>query len=80
MLVAGASAGMAAVFATPVAAVLLAVDLLLFEWKPRSFIPVAVASATAAAMRVHFLHSGPIFGIPAHNALNIEGAVSLRCW
>ena len=39
LLVAGAAAGMAAVFATPVAAVLLAVELLLFEWKPRSFIP-----------------------------------------
>ena len=43
LLVAGAAAGMSAIFATPVAAVLLAVELLLFEWKPRSFIPVAVA-------------------------------------
>lgn len=41
LLVAGAAAGMSAVFAAPVAAVLLAVELLLFEWKPRSFIPVA---------------------------------------
>ncbi len=73
LLVAGASAGMAAVFATPVAAVLLAVELLLFEWKPRSFIPVAVASATAAAMRVPFLGAGPIFSIPAHKPLAIEG-------
>ena len=48
LLVAGAAAGMAAIFATPVAAVLLAVELLLFEWKPRSFIPVALASAVAA--------------------------------
>ena len=44
LLVAGAAAGMAAIFATPMAAVLLAVELLLFEWKPRSFVPVAVAS------------------------------------
>ena len=44
LLVAGAAAGMAAIFASPIAAVLLAVELLLFEWKPRSFIPVAVAA------------------------------------
>ena len=39
---------MSAVFATPIAAMLLAVELLLFEWKPRSFIPVAVAAAVAS--------------------------------
>src|SRR5256714_14445607 len=55
LLVAGAAAGMAAVFATPVAAVLLAVELLLFEWKPRSFIPVAVAAAAAFALRIPLL-------------------------
>ncbi len=66
LLVAGAAAGMAAVFATPVAAVLLAVELLLFEWKPRSFIPVAVASIVAAILRVPLLGSGPIFAIPTH--------------
>ena len=44
LLVAGAAAGMSATFAAPVAAVLLAVELLLFEWKPRSLIPVALAS------------------------------------
>ena len=48
LLVAGAAGGMSATFATPVAAVLLAVELLLFEWKPRSLIPVALASAVAA--------------------------------
>jgi len=50
LLVAGAAAGMAAIFAAPVAAVLLAVELLLFEWKPRSFIPVACTVAMAAAL------------------------------
>jgi chloride channel protein, CIC family len=50
LLVAGASAGMAAIFAAPLASVLLAVELLLFEWKPRSFIPVAAACAMAAAL------------------------------
>ena len=51
LLVAGAAAGMSATFAAPISAVLLAVELLLFEWKPRSLIPVAMASATAAAAR-----------------------------
>jgi H+/Cl- antiporter ClcA len=69
LLVAGAAAGMAAVFATPVAAVLLAVELLLFEWKPRSFIPVTVASVVAALARVPFLGAGPIFPVPPHLAL-----------
>ena len=50
--VAGAAGGMAAVFATPIAATLLAVELLLFEWRPRSFIPVTVAAVTAAVLRV----------------------------
>jgi len=45
LLVAGAAGGMSAIFNAPVAAVLLAVELLLFEWRPRSFIPVALASA-----------------------------------
>src|SRR5262249_35771473 len=55
LLVAGAAAGMSATFAAPVSAVLLAVELLLFEWKPRSLIPVAMASATAAAARHYVL-------------------------
>ena len=68
LLVAGAAAGMSAVFATPVAAVLLAVELLLFEWKPRSFIPVAVAAIVASALRVPLLGAGPIFPVPAHGS------------
>jgi H+/Cl- antiporter ClcA len=66
LLVAGAAAGMSATFATPVAAVLLAVELLLFEWKPRSAIPVALASATAGAARRYILGLGPLFPVPAH--------------
>src|SRR5579864_7835034 len=63
LLVAGAAAGMSATFATPVAAVLLAVELLLFEWKPRSAIPVALASATAGAARRYILGLGPLFPV-----------------
>jgi H+/Cl- antiporter ClcA/CBS domain-containing protein len=66
LLVAGAAAGMSATFATPVAAVLLAVELLLFEWKPRSVIPVALASASAGAARRYILGLGPLFPVPAH--------------
>jgi H+/Cl- antiporter ClcA/predicted transcriptional regulator len=67
LLVAGAAAGMSATFAAPFAAVLLAVELLLFEWKPRSFIPVVLASITAEAARLHLLGPGPIFHVPLHN-------------
>jgi chloride channel protein, CIC family len=66
LLVAGAAAGMSATFASPVAAVLLAVELLLFEWKPRSVIPVALASAAAAAARWTVLGPGPLFPVPPH--------------
>jgi H+/Cl- antiporter ClcA len=66
LLVAGAAAGMSATFATPVAAVLLAVELLLFEWKPRSAIPVALASAAAGAGRRYILGVGPLFPVPPH--------------
>ena len=66
LLVAGAAAGMSATFATPVAAVLLAVELLLFEWKPRSAIPVALASATGGAVRRYVLGLGPLFPVPQH--------------
>jgi CIC family chloride channel protein len=72
LLVAGAAGGMAAVFATPVAAVLLAVELLLFEWKPRSLVPVAAAAAVAGALRVPLLGSGPMFPIPAHANLPVS--------
>lgn len=61
LLVAGAAAGMTAIFATPLAAVLLAVELLLFEWKPRSFLPVAMAALVAAATRAFALDAGPVF-------------------
>jgi CIC family chloride channel protein len=61
LLVAGAAAGMSATFAAPFAAVLLAVELLLFEWRPRSLIPVAFASVTAAVLRVMWLGAGPLF-------------------
>jgi H+/Cl- antiporter ClcA/CBS domain-containing protein len=66
LLVAGAAGGMSATFASPVAAVLLAVELLLFEWKPRSLVPVALASAAAGAARRYIIGLGPLFPTPPH--------------
>jgi chloride channel protein, CIC family len=73
LLVAGAAGGMAAIFASPVAAALLSIELLLFEWRPRSFIPVAIAAASASALRVPLLGAGPIFPIAPHASLGGEG-------
>ncbi|HXI44574.1 MAG TPA: chloride channel protein [Bryobacteraceae bacterium] len=67
LLVAGAAGGMSATFASPLAAVLLAVELLLFEWKPRSLVPVALASATAGAVRRYIIGLGPLFPTPPHS-------------
>jgi CIC family chloride channel protein len=79
LLVAGAAAGMSATFATPVAAVLLAVELLLFEWKPRSAIPVALASAAAGAGRRYILGLGPLFPVPQHAIfIGPQGLAGLR--
>ena len=66
LLVAGAAGGMAAVFDAPVASVLIAVELLLFEWKPRSFIPVSAAAAVAAGLRVPLIGQGPVFPVTLH--------------
>jgi H+/Cl- antiporter ClcA/CBS domain-containing protein len=63
LLVAGAVAGMTAIFGTPLAAVMLAVELLLFELRPRSLLPVAVACAVAAFSRPYLFDSGPLFPV-----------------
>ncbi len=65
LLAAGAAAGMAAVFGAPVSAVLLAIELLLFERRARSLIPVALAAVAGAGMHALFEGSGPMFPMPA---------------
>lgn len=65
LLAAGAAAGMTATFGTPISAVLLAVELLLFEFKARSLIPVAFACAAAAAARLAVVGSSAVFSMPA---------------
>jgi len=77
LLVAGAAAGMTAIFGTPLAAVLLAVELLLFEWKPRSFIPVAAAAAVSIAWRPWLFGAAPLF--PAHLAFDLPWWGLLLC-
>ncbi len=64
LLVAGAAAGMSAVFGTPVAAVLLGVELLVFEWRPRSMVLIAIASAVAGGIRVAFADHGLLEAAP----------------
>jgi H+/Cl- antiporter ClcA len=78
LLVAGAVAGMSAVFGTPIAAVILGVELLLFEWKPRSFIPAAIASIVADTVRHLFVHEGwmkaePLFPVQKMAELGSTG-------
>ncbi len=75
LLVAGAAAGMSATFAAPAAAVLLAFELLLFEWKPRSIVPVALASITAAICRQYWIGPAPLFPTATHDAfIGLRGA------
>ena len=76
LLVAGAAAGMAATFNTPIAAVLLSVELLLFELRPRSLIPVALAAAVAAALRPYLLGDGALFPVPAGSWVSDVGLLS----
>ena len=79
LLVAGAAAGMSATFAAPIAAILLAVELLLFEWRPRSLVPVAMASVVAAALRVSWLGAGPLFPVELHSSIPLGQALLVAC-
>ena len=72
LLAAGAAAGMAATFGSPVSAVLLAVELLLFEYRPRSLIPVALAAAVAAGVRATFEGTAPVFAMPMVTQPTVE--------
>lgn len=71
LLVAGAAAGMSATFSAPIASILLAVELLLFEWRPRSLVPVTVASLIAAALRIAWLGHGPLFPVVLARGINL---------
>ncbi len=85
LLVAGAAAGMSAVFGTPVAATLFGVELLAFEFKPRSMVLIALAAATADALRLamanaHLVSPQPLFPVPSHaplDGLHLFGAAAI---
>ncbi len=78
LLVSGAAAGMAATFNSPMAAVLLAVELLLFEWRPRSFVPVVGAVAVSTVVRGFLLGTAPIFPV-ASAGLHPSAGVDALC-
>src|SRR4051794_32821291 len=67
LLASGAAAGMAATFGTPLAAVVLAIELLLFEFSARTFVPLVVATSVAGAVHAALYGSGPLFSVPAHD-------------
>jgi H+/Cl- antiporter ClcA len=78
LLVAGAAAGMAATFNAPLASVLLAVELLLFEWKPRSLVPVVTAVVTSTLLRAPLIGHGPLFPMPLSH-LHLTARDELIC-
>ena len=72
LLVAGATAGMTGIFGTPLASIMLAVELLLFEWKPRSFVPVVTAVLVSLAWRPLLVGAGPLFPFAAPTPGGLE--------
>src|ERR1041385_2457167 len=67
LLACGAAAGMAATFGTPLAAVILAIELLLFEFSARAFIPLVISTTLAAGVHSALFGTGPLFAVPPHN-------------
>lgn len=72
LLVAGAAAGMTAIFGTPMAGILLAIEVLLFEWKPRSFVPVVIAVLVSLLWRPVLIDSGPLFPVEHAAILDVR--------
>jgi len=84
LLACGAAAGMSATFAAPLAAVVLAIELLLFEFSHRAFVPLVVASSVAGAVHAALFGAGPLFHVPPHNyaglsSLPVFGLVGVAC-
>jgi H+/Cl- antiporter ClcA len=82
ILAAGATAGMSAIFGTPIAAVFLAIELLLFEFSPRAILPVALACITGAAGHHLLFEAGPVFPMPdvdtpSNTALAVYSSIGL---
>lgn len=77
LLVSGAAGGMAATFNSPLASILLAVELLLFEWRPRSLIPVTAAVVVATVVRQFILGSAPVFPVDVAHLSRIDWKIDL---
>ncbi len=76
LLAAGAAAGMTAIFATPFAAVLLAIELLVFEFRPRSFVPIIVAALAAMWLRPWLFGVAPVFNVPIMGSASREALLA----
>jgi CIC family chloride channel protein len=72
LLAAGAAAGMSATFGAPLAAVVLAIELLLFEFSARAFLPLVVATSVAGGMHSALFENGPLFDVPAHDFAGLD--------
>jgi H+/Cl- antiporter ClcA len=72
LLAAGAAAGMAATFGAPLAAVVLAIELLLFEFSVRAFVPLVVAASIAGGMHSVLFDEGPLFRVPPHDYAGLD--------
>jgi CIC family chloride channel protein len=72
LLACGAAAGMSATFGAPLASVVLAIELLLFEFSTRAFVPLVVAASVAAGIHSALFGSGPLFSVPAHDFAGLE--------
>ena len=72
LLASGAAAGMSATFGAPLASVVLAIELLLFEFSIRAFIPLAVATSIAGGMHSALFQNGPLFRVPAHDYAGLD--------
>lgn len=72
LLAAGAAAGMAATFGAPLAAVVLAIELLLFEFSVRAFIPLVTAASIAGGVHSALFEEGPLFHVPAHDVAGLD--------
>jgi chloride channel protein, CIC family len=72
LLASGAAAGMAATFSAPLAGILVAIELLLFELRARSFIPVALAASVATGVRFHFVGWTPLFPMPEYRITGMQ--------